>query len=158
MKEHENTELYRSLRGAFEMTPEQKHRVAEKIRRRAAAGQKADVPAVQDAPAEKAAASSRPFGGYWFAVRVIPLAACLVLVCAGAFFLHRGFADPADSVIRQDSLSVAEQTAMPVTDTTAPDETAVTQRSTEIRTAVQSAAEQQSTASASESRTTAAQI
>ena len=112
----DDTALYRKLRGAFEMTPEQKKRVEQEIMRRAAAPKTVTVQTVQVDYADAETAERKLPGGYWFALRAIPLAACLVLVCAGAFFLHRGLKDPAEPVTQQSSLSVEEQVTLPATE------------------------------------------
>ena len=158
-QKHDDTALYRELRGAFEMSPGQKKRVEQEIRRRAAAEKTVTVQTADDGFAETDAGTRSIFGGYWYAVRMIPLAACLVLVCAGAFFLHRGLTDPADSGAQQSSIAVEEQITLPETEpalsivTTAG--TAASAQTGGIQTDEQTAA--QSQASAVGSRTTAAQ-
>lgn len=124
-QQHDDTALYRELRGAFRMSPEQKLRVEQEIRRRTNAAMTANVQTVRDSTPE----IKKSHGAYWYASRVLPMAACLVLVCAGAFFLHRGFTEPADSLEQQDSVEMEEilpVSTVTATGTAAADTTATT--------------------------------
>lgn len=120
-QQHDDTALYRELRGAFEMSPAQKRRVEQEILRRAAAAKPVTVQTEQNgAPV---ITLKRKAGGYGPALRMVSLAACLVLVCAGAFFLHRGLTDRPDTLSQQSSVEMEEILTAPAETVT---ETAVT--------------------------------
>ena len=120
-QQHDDTALYRELRGAFEMSPAQKQRVEQEILRRAAAAKPVTVQTEQNgAPV---ITLKRKAGGYGPALRMVSLAACLVLVCAGAFFLHRGLTDRPDTLSQQSSVEMEEILTAPAETVT---ETAVT--------------------------------
>ena len=126
-QQHDDTALYRELRGAFEMSPAQKRRVEQEILRRAAAAKPVTVQTEQNgAPV---ITMKRKAGGYGSALRMVSLAACLVLVCAGAFFLHRGLTDRPDTLSQQSSVAMEEILTAPaetVTETTVTTVTAAT--------------------------------
>ncbi len=155
-QQHDDTALYRELRGAFEMSPAQKQRVEQEILRRAAAAKPVTVQTEQNgAPV---ITLKRKAGGYGSALRMVSLAACLVLVCAGAFFLHRGLTDRPDTLSQQSSVAMEEILTAPaetVTETTVTTVTAATSQAQKTTAAVpeQTAAV---TESAAETQTEAA--
>lgn len=97
----ENTELYRRLRGEFEMTPEQMQRVRQKILQRTSEQNAAPVMSVNRGSSS---------GSGLFVKRLIPAAACM-LIAVGGIFLHFRLSDPLDSFTQQSSVLLEEQTA-----------------------------------------------
>ena len=136
-QQHDDTALYRELRGAFEMSPAQKQRVEQEILRRAAAAKSVTVQTeLNGAPV---ITLKRKAGGYGSALRMVSLAACLVLVCAGAFFLHRGLTDRPDTLSQQSSVEMEEILTAPaetMTETTVTTVTAATSKEQKTTAAV----------------------
>ena len=125
----ERPEIYRQLQGKFQMQPEQMQRLAARLNIRASAAAPAEepVPRPETMPAasqnadtaeETPIRQNKTFGGYWFAARALPLAACLTLAVAGAFWLYGSFRQP-ENVLDAGSSDVsdyvAEQTAPALT-------------------------------------------
>lgn len=102
-------EIYRQLRQEFRMPPQRMHALEQRIRARAefpAAGSHAEPPeAVQ--PGHIKPHAKQQFGAYWYAFRLIPLAACIALVIAGAVYvgsdLRQHGASDDSSVSQQDT-------------------------------------------------------
>lgn len=116
----ENTELYRRLRGSFEMSPEQMQRVRQKIQQRT--GGESAVPA--------AITQHRVFSGRTLAKRLIPAAACLLLAVGGGIFLHFRSAELTDSFTQQSSVMMDEVTAVMTETTTTAGQTTTRQTTT----------------------------
>ena len=123
----ERPEIYRQLQGKFQMQPEQMQRLAARLNIRASAPAEEPVRRPETMPAasqnadtaeEKPIRQNKTFGGYWFAARALPLAACLTLAVAGAFWMHGSFRQP-ENVLDAGSSDVsdyvAEQTAPALT-------------------------------------------
>lgn len=125
----ERPEIYRQLQGKFQMQPEQMQRLAARLNIRASAAAPAEEPVRRpetmpaasqnaDTAEEKPIRQNKTFGGYWFAARALPLAACLTLAVAGAFWMHGSFRQP-ENVLDAGSSDVsdyvAEQTAPALT-------------------------------------------
>ena len=125
----ERPEIYRQLQGKFQMQPEQMQRLAARLNIRASAAAPAEEPVRRpetmpaasqnaDTAEETPIRQNKTFGGYWFAARALPLAACLTLAVAGAFWLHGSFRQP-ENVLDAGSSDVsdyvAEQTAPALT-------------------------------------------
>lgn len=125
----ERPEIYRQLQGKFQMQPEQMQRLAARLNIRASAAAPAEEPVRRpetmpaasqnaDTAEEKPIRQNKTFGGYWFAARALPLAACLTLAVAGAFWLYGSFRQP-ENVLDAGSSDVsdyvAEQTAPALT-------------------------------------------
>ena len=125
----ERPEIYRQLQGKFQMQPEQMQRLAARLNIRASAAAPAEEPVRRpetmpaasqnaDTAEEKPIRQNKTFGGYWFAARALPLAACLTLAVAGAFWMRGSFRQP-ENVLDAGSSDVsdyvAEQTAPALT-------------------------------------------
>ena len=125
----ERPEIYRQLQGKFQMQPEQMQRLAARLNIRASAAAPAEEPVRRpetmpaasqnaDTAEETPIRQHKTFGGYWFAARALPLAACLTLAVAGAFWLHGSFRQQ-ENVLDAGSSDVldyvAEQTAPALT-------------------------------------------
>ena len=125
----ERPEIYRQLQGKFQMQPEQMQRLAERLNIRASAAAPAEEPVRRpetmpaasqnaDTAEETPIRQHKTFGGYWFAARALPLAACLTLAVAGAFWLYGSFRQQ-ENVLDAGSSDVsdyvAEQTAPALT-------------------------------------------
>ncbi len=116
----ENTELYRRLRGSFEMSPEQMKRVRQEILQRT--GGESAVPA--------AITQHRAFSGRTLVKRLIPAAACLLLAVGGGIFLHFRSAELTDSFTQQSSVMMDEVTAVMTETTTTAGQTTTRQTTT----------------------------
>lgn len=125
----ERPEIYRQLQGKFQMQPEQMQRLAARLNIRASAAAPAEEPVRRpetmpaasqnaDTAEETPIRQNKTFGGYWFAARALPLAACLTLAVAGAFWLYGSFRQQ-ENVLDAGSSDVsdyvAEQTAPALT-------------------------------------------
>ena len=109
-QQYDEHALYRQLRGAFQMTPEQERRVAQAIRQRTAAVRPAPVQTEQVVITEQPL-SAKPMEtrGFRLAARILPLAACLVIAVSSGVLLHRAFSVPSDSLTQQSSFLLEEQ-------------------------------------------------
>ena len=116
----ENTELYRRLRGSFEMSPEQMQRVRQEILQRTG-GENAVSAAITQ---------HRVFSGRTLAKRLIPAAACLLLAVGGGIFLHFRSAELTDSFTQQSSVMMDEVTAVMTETTTTAGQTTTRQTTT----------------------------
>lgn len=116
----ENTELYRRLRGSFEMSPEQMQRVRQEIQQRTG-GENAVSAAITQ---------HRAFSGRTLAKRLIPAAACLLLAVGGGIFLHFRSAELTDSFTQQSSVMMDEVTAVMTETTTTAGQTTTRQTTT----------------------------
>lgn len=123
----ENTELYRRLRGSFEMSPEQMQRVRQEILQRT--GGENAVPA--------SITQHRVFSGRTLAKRLIPAAACLLLAVGGGIFLHFRSAELTDSFTQQSSVMMDEVTAVMTETTTTAGQTTTRQTTTLTMTTTQ---------------------
>lgn len=123
----ENTELYRRLRGSFEMSPEQMQRVRQEILQRTG-GENAVSAAITQ---------HRSFSGRTLVKRLIPAAACLLLAVGGGIFLHFRSAELTDSFTQQSSVMMDEVTAVMTETTTAAGQTTTRQTTTLTMTTTQ---------------------
>lgn len=100
--EHDDTELYRALRCKFEMTPEQMQRLEKKIRQRTA-----------EKPYSRMITVKR------YAKRIVPLAACIALICAAGFKLRTKLPQPEYTQTSNAEVEVAVQTLPAADDSSA---------------------------------------
>ncbi len=139
MKQQKTNEPYEALRGAFSMQPERKQALEQEIRKRAALRHTEQQTAAETESDFRTEKNPKRFGGYWLAVRLIPLTACFVLAVAGVMFLRHEWKLTAETDLSSMS-DLEEQLTLPVTTAATTVSEPQTDTGTSARTTVSRAA------------------